>query len=49
MLCPYLPSVSSNNSNNNDFSLTSHFRNIINFSNVYPNNIIANNCLKKFI
>ena len=49
ILCPYPPSVSSNNSNNNDFPFPPHPRNIVNFSNVCPNNILANICLKKSI
>ena len=49
ILCPYPPNVSSNNSNNNDFPFPSHPRNIVNFSNVCPNNILAYNCFKKFI
>ena len=49
MRCPYPPSVSSNNSNNNEFSFPSNPRNIENFSNVCHNNILANNCRKKFI
>ena len=49
MLCPYSPSVSSNNYTNNDFSFNPDTRNIVNFSNVCPYNILANNCFKKFI
>ena len=49
MLCLYPPSESSNNFNNNDFPFPPDCRNIINFSNVCPNNILATNCFKKFI